>query len=51
MIKFGRFLPIILALIFSLTTFAATPAALGTNSQPAAARKNPEAPESNSRNS
>jgi len=36
MIKFGRFLPIILALIFSLTTFAADTSGVGNNGQPGA---------------
>ena len=36
MIKFGRFLPVIPALIFSLTAFAADTSGVGNNSQPAA---------------
>jgi len=49
MIKFDRFLPVILALIFSLTPLLPTPATLATTASLPRARKNPEAPGSNSR--
>src|SRR6266404_3076247 len=39
MIKFGRFLAVILALIFSLTAVAADTSSVGNNSQPASAEK------------